>query len=211
MNTTSRAILSGAAVTAAAIALAGCTINIDVPGNSDRSDKSASSEVNEAGFSQRDLMFAEMMIPHHEQAVEMSQLAASRTSNAEVLSLAKQIEAAQAPEITQMQSWIDSSGASAGSDGGMGMGLEGMDPMDHGMGMGGMLTDEQMTALENASGAEFEKLYLEGMIQHHEGAISMARMVTNSNNAEAKKLGDAIVKTQTAEIEKMQQMLATSS
>lgn len=209
MNTTSRAILSGAAVTAAAIALAGCTINIDVPGNSDRSDKSASSEVNEAGFSQRDLMFAEMMIPHHEQAVEMSQLAASRTSNAEVLSLAKQIEAAQAAEITQMQRWIDSSVASAASDGGMGM--EGMDPMDHGMGMGGMLTDEQMTALENASGAEFEKLYLEGMIQHHEGAISMARMVTNSNNAEAKKLGDAIVKTQTAEIEKMQQMLATSS
>ena len=80
--------------------------------------------------------------------------------------------------------------------------------MGHDMGMGGMLTEEQMTALSNASGAEFDKLYLQGMIAHHEGAIHMAQMVTDSSNAEAKQLGENVVKTQTAEIEKMKQMLA---
>lgn len=139
-------------------------------------------------------MFAQMMIPHHQQAVDMSTLAETRTTNPELLALAKQIKDAQAPEIEQMTKWITDSGAS-------------MD-MGHDMGMGGMLTEEQMTALSNASGAEFDKLYLQGMIAHHEGAIHMAQMVTDSSNAEAKQLGENVVKTQTAEIEKMKQMLA---
>lgn len=203
MNKTSKFLLSGAAVTVAAIALAGCTINIGVP-QSKKSDHSMMrTDQNDSGFSGQDLMFAQMMIPHHEQAVEMSTLAATHTTNPEVLALAGQIENAQEPEIKQMQEWLDASGGQRG-------GME-MDHMDHGMGMDGMLTDAQMTALDNASGAEFDKLYLEGMIAHHEGAIEMAKMITGSSNAEAKKLGEAIVTSQTAEIEKMQQMLAAMS
>ena len=203
MKKTSKLLLSGAAVTAAAIALTGCTINIGTPKSPEKQNNMMSSEQNSSGFSQQDLMFAQMMIPHHEQAVEMSILAETHTTNPDVLALASQIKNAQEPEIKQMQEWLDASGGKRG-------GME-MDHMDHGMGMDGMLTDEQMTALDNASGAEFDKLYLEGMIAHHEGAIVMARMITDSSNAEAKTLGEAIVTSQTAEIEKMQQMLASMS
>jgi uncharacterized protein (DUF305 family) len=104
-----------------------------------------------------------------------------------------QIKDAQAPEIEQMTSWLDSAGA-------------GMD-MGHDMGMGGMLSAEQMTALENATGPDFDKLYLQGMIAHHEGAIEMAQMIIDSNNGEAKQLGENIVTSQTAEIAQMKKML----
>ena len=80
--------------------------------------------------------------------------------------------------------------------------------MGHDMGMGGMLSQEQMSALENSQGVEFDKLYLEGMIAHHEGAIEMASMIENSSNTEAKTLAANIVTSQSAEIEKMKQMLA---
>ena len=179
---------------AGAISLAGCTTNLggnDSNGTMDGgmmgNNKSASA------FSGTDIMFAQMMIPHHQQAVDMSTLAETRTTNPEVLALAKQIKDAQAPEIKQMTAWIESSGSST--------------DMGHDMGMGGMLTDEQMTALENAQGAAFDKLYLEGMIGHHEGALQMAKMIENSDNAEAKELAANIIKSQSAEIEKMKQML----
>lgn len=180
---------------AGAISLAGCTINLGgndsngmMDGGMMGNNKSASA------FSGTDIMFAQMMIPHHQQAVDMSTLAETRSTNPEILALAKQIKDAQAPEIKQMTSWIESSGA-------------GMD-MGHDMGMGGMLTDEQMTALENAQGAAFDKLYLEGMIGHHQGALQMAKMIENSDNAEAKELAANIIKSQSAEIDKMKQMLA---
>ncbi|MDH6254980.1 DUF305 domain-containing protein [Aurantimicrobium minutum] len=179
---------------AGAISLAGCTTNLggnDSNGTMDGgmmgNNKSASA------FSGTDIMFAQMMIPHHQQAVDMSTLAETRTTNPEVLALAKQIKDAQAPEIKQMTAWIESSGSST--------------DMGHDMGMGGMLTDEQMTALENAQGAAFDKLYLEGMIGHHEGALQMATMIENSSNSEAKELAANIIKSQSAEIEKMKQML----
>ena len=180
---------------AGAISLAGCTINLGgndsngmMDGGMMGNNKSASA------FSGTDIMFAQMMIPHHQQAVDMSTLAETRSTNPEILALAKQIKDAQAPEIKQMTSWMESSGA-------------GMD-MGHDMGMGGMLTEEQMTALGKAQGAEFDKLYLEGMIGHHQGALQMAKMIEDSNNAEAKTLAANIVKSQSAEIEKMKQMLA---
>lgn len=147
-----------------------------------------------SGFSTMDIMFAQMMIPHHQQAVDMSTLAETRSTDPEVLALAKQIKDAQGPEITQMTAWLDSAGA-------------GMD-MGHEMDMGGMLSQEQMTALSNASGAAFDKLYLQGMIGHHEGAIEMAQMISNSDNPEARALAEAIVTSQSAEIEKMKTMLA---
>lgn len=182
---------------AGAVALAGCTINLggtNSDSNGMMNDGMMGNNKSSSAFSGSDIMFAQMMIPHHQQAVDMSTLAETHTTNPELLALAKQIKDAQAPEIKQMTTWIKSSGA----------GME----MGHDMGMGGMLSEEQMTALGNAQGAEFDKLYLEGMIGHHEGAIHMAQMVTDSSNAEAKQLGENIVKSQTAEIEKMKQMLA---
>ncbi len=211
MKNTARLLLTTATVATLGVTLAGCTINIGVPGQQDKPGNMMSSEQNSSGYSQRDLMFAQMMIPHHQQAVDMSTLAEKQTTNAELLALAKQIKDAQAKEIEQMQGWLEASGDTGGDmnmqgdmghDGGM---------MDNGMMddmMGGMLTDEEFDRLAGMSGAEFDRYFLESMIVHHEGALQMVRMITNSSNAEAKALGESIVESQTAEIEQMKQMLA---
>lgn len=148
-----------------------------------------------AGFSASDVMFAQMMIPHHQQAVDMSAMAETRSTNPEVLALAKQISASQEPEIEQMRGWLTRAGAS-------------MD-MGHEMHMDGMLSDGQMTRLSIATGPEFDRLFLEGMIAHHEGAIAMSSMIADSSNAEAAKLGSDIVTSQAAEIADMQKLLAS--
>ena len=142
-----------------------------------------------SGYSSQDIMFAEMMIPHHEQAIEMSYLALKNSTNPEVLSLAKQIKEAQAPEIEQMKSWGASSMAHAGHM------------------MDGMLSDEEISTLAAATGNEFDRLFLEGMIKHHEGAIDMAEMVIDSKNSEVAALAKAIVETQRVEISTMKNLL----
>ena len=161
---------------------------------SDSSESTSPSQTSTFGdLGDGDIMFAQMMIPHHQQAVDMGTLAETRASSPEVKELAAKIKAEQAPEIEQMKSWLEQAGAP--------------EDMGHDMGMGGMLTDEQMSALAAASGAEFDRLYLEGMIGHHEGAIHMAQMVIDSNNAEAKALGEAIISSQTEQIDYMQSLL----
>lgn len=159
----------------ASISLTGCTNNL---GNSD-------------------IMFAQMMIPHHQQAVDMGTLAETRALSPEVKDLAAKIKAEQAPEIIQMKGWLAEANAS------MDMGHD----MGHDMGMGGMLSDADMQALAAAKGAEFDKLFLEGMIAHHQGAIQMAQMVVDSNNAEAAALGKAIIESQTVQIKFMESLL----
>ncbi len=144
-------------------------------------------------------MFLQMMIPHHEQAVAMSALAPSRTQNAAVLKLAKQIEAAQGPEIAQMKSWLTgwNEPLTVGDMGGMAHG-----------GGSGMMKPEQMTALEKAKGAAFDKLYLQDMIAHHEGAVTMAQQELDSGeNQQVKTLAQAVIDGQTKEISEMKQML----
>ena len=142
-----------------------------------------------------DQMFLQMMIPHHEQAVEMSDLALSTSKNADVLKLAKQIRDAQAPEIIKMQGWLSDAGLS--KDPGHSMGN----------GMGGMLSDSDLSALKGSTGKAFDKLFLAGMIAHHEGAIDMVMMIENSSNTDISNLGQEIVKSQTAEIESMKELL----
>lgn len=191
-----------ALIIAAGVVLSGCTLNVGSPADD---DDRRSGTMGESGpsdgmmgdsddFGPADIMFAQTMIPHHQQAVDMSELAIERATDPEVRALAEQIRDAQAPEIELMERWLDASGV------GMSMG-------DHDMGMGGMLGEDEMTALEDSTGAEFDRLYLEGMIEHHEGAIKMAQMVLNSENPEVRELGDAIVESQTVEIEQMSQML----
>lgn len=140
-----------------------------------------------------DQMFAAMMIPHHEQAVEMSELALTRSTNEELLALARQIRDAQEPEIDQMRSWGDTD-----------MG----DHAGHGMEMSGMLSDTEMDALRGATGSEFDRLFLAGMIAHHEGAIEMADMIIDSENDEVRALGESIRRTQQLEIDRMRVLLA---
>ncbi|MFM6974701.1 MAG: DUF305 domain-containing protein [Agromyces sp.] len=183
-----------------AVGVSGCTLNFNGFGTSNMMGSGTSMMAGAGNYSTTDLMFAAMMIPHHQQAVEMSELALKVSSNADVRALAQQIKDAQQPEIDQMKSWLAGSAYEA-----MATSMPGM---DHGM-MDGMLSEEQISALAAATGVDFDKLFLQGMILHHQGAIAMASMVTSSSNAEAKALGDAIVKSQTAEIETMQQLLTS--
>ena len=179
---------------AAAAALLMASLTACAAGTGEMNHGGHMSDSAAAGFSSDDLMFAQMMVPHHQQAVDMGTLAETRATNEEVKVIAAQIKAEQAPEIAQMKKWLTDPAASS--------------HMGHDMGMDGMLSDDEMTALENATGAEFDRLFVKGMIAHHEGAIEMAQMVLNSNNAEAKALGEAIVSSQTAQIVTLKQLLA---
>ena len=145
-------------------------------------------------YSGADIMFLQMMIPHHQQAIDMSNLAMQVSKNEELLALAKVIAKDQAAEIVQMKSWLKDAGAS-------------VDPGHSMSGMGGMLTSEEYAALEKASGADFDKLWLTGMTKHHDGAIHMTTMISDDQNAEIKSFGEAIVKVQTAQIDQMKLML----
>lgn len=182
----------------AAIALAGCTINLGQGDSGQNSGMMGNGEMmggseSSTTFSGSDIMFAQMMIPHHQQAVDMGTLAETRASSPEVKALAAKIKAEQAPEIAQMKGWLKTANAS-------------MD-MGHDMGMGGMLTPAQLSALTKSSGAEFDRLFLKGMIGHHQGAIQMARMVVDSSNTEANALGHAIIDSQTQQIAYMESLL----
>ncbi len=188
-------IAAGATVGAfSLLALTGCTINIGTAGNnSGMMGGMMGNNSNSSKYSGADIMFAQMMIPHHQQAVDMGTLAETRALDPAVKALAAKIKSEQAPEIQQMKGWLKAANAPA--------------TMDHEMGMGGMLSDAEMTALENASGAEFDRLYLTGMIGHHQGAIHMAQMVIDSNNGEVRALANSIVTSQTAQITYMQSLL----
>lgn len=154
---------------------------------------SLNKEESSSEYSADEIMFAQMMIPHHEQAVTMSELAFTNTTNPEVLALATAIRDGQAPEISQMQSWIgDKTGHDAGS---------------HNMTMGGMLSEEELETLASLKGEAFDQLFLTSMIAHHEGALEMVDMINNSTKNEVKALAANIVKSQSAEIEAMKALL----
>ena len=172
------------------LGLSGCTINIG-----DTSSDHGMMDTSSSDVSMNDIMFAQMMIPHHEQAVELAVIAESNTTNPAILDLAARIKGAQQPEIDQMTKWLDDSGS----------GME----MTHNMAMPGIVSDKDMAAIRAARDSEFDRLFLTHMIAHHEGAIDMVNsMIADSANAEVKSLGEAIVKAQTAEIAEMTALLA---
>ncbi len=144
-------------------------------------------------YSQNEIMFAAMMVPHHEQALIMSNFALTNTTNPGILDLAQRIKAGQEPEIAQMNTWLDGANSM----------------MDHsGHQMGGMLSDEDLAKLETLKDKEFDEMFLKSMIEHHEGAIQMTQMILNSSNSEVKTLADNIVSSQTKEIAEMKELLA---
>lgn len=149
-----------------------------------------------AAFNDADVMFAQMMIPHHRQAVEMATFAETRAEDPEVKELAAAIKGAQDPEIVTLTGWLTSWGQPAEA------------PAGHGS-MPGILSDEDMTNLEAATGKAFDKAFAELMIAHHEGAISMAEEEkANGQSPDAVALAGTIAAAQTAEIEQLRGILA---
>jgi uncharacterized protein (DUF305 family) len=145
-----------------------------------------------------DVTFAQEMIPHHRQAIEMAEMAASRASTPEVKALAARITAAQGPEIRTMTGWLTSWDEDVPSSGG------------HETGAGGMMGDEKMATLTGATGAVFDRMFLTMMTEHHEGAIETARTEqTEGRFGPAKDLAGKIVKDQQAEIAEMARLLAS--
>lgn len=178
------------AVIATAVAIGGC---------------SSTKELN-ALFNDADAMFAQMMIPHHEQAIVLAEMAENPTSGAgpEVISLAAQISSAQGPEIELMKSFLTQWDVPVD-------GHESMDhsSMDHGSKMKGMLSVEELAKLSSLSGKVFDKEWMLAMIAHHESAIEMARTVEQSGkNLEVQALAKTIISGQQVEIDQMKSMLA---
>lgn len=146
-------------------------------------------------FNDADVMFAQMMIPHHEQAIQMADLAPTRASDAEVKQLATKIKGEQDPEIQTMKGWLSEWGQPAASGG-----------MGHDM-SGGM-SEADMKKLEAAKGKSFDKLFTQQMIVHHNGAIDMARTEqAKGMNPQAKELAKNIETGQQAEVAQMQKIL----
>ncbi|WP_201276677.1 DUF305 domain-containing protein [Marisediminicola senii] len=145
-------------------------------------------------------MFAQMMVPHHEQAVEMSDMILAKDDvDPDVLDIAQQIKDAQGPEIEQMNGWLDEWDASDD--------MGDMGGMDHSM--DGMMSDDEMEALEGSSAESASRLFLEQMTEHHEGAIDMAQTELDEGEyPEAVELAQDIVDTQQAEIDQMQEILS---
>ena len=157
-------------------------------------------------FNDADAMFAQMMIPHHEQAIVLAEIAENPTSGAspEVTSLAAQIKSAQGPEVELMKSFLTQWDVPVVDPGSMDHGS-----MDHGSKMKGMLSVEELAKLSTLSGKVFDKEWMLAMIAHHEGAIEMARTVEQSGkNLEVQALAKTIISGQQVEIDQMKSMLA---
>ncbi|GGY55837.1 DUF305 domain-containing protein [Streptomyces tanashiensis] len=198
------------AVTATALLLAACgaedgTSGMDHGGASPSVTVSPSATTTpgagaEAGapgaFNDADVMFAQMMIPHHEQALEMAGLADGRAEDPEVKKLVAAIERAQDPEIQRMKAWLKGWGKPESAAHGSGHG------------MSGMMSDQDMKDLAAAKGKAFDRTFAELMIAHHDGAVAMAKdEQRNGRNATARKLADDVVRTQSAEVAQLRTIL----
>ncbi|MDX3186697.1 MULTISPECIES: DUF305 domain-containing protein [Streptomyces] len=194
-----------AAAGAASFVLAACGSDKDASaghdGHGSSASATASAAVSQGEHNAADVAFAKGMIPHHRQAVEMADLASRRAQSAQVKILAGEIKKAQAPEIKTLSGWLTSWGEEVPAEG----------VMDHSMhGMDGMMTGEDMDSLKKSSGKAFETAFLEMMIKHHEGAVDMAKTEkADGSFPDAKKMADAIITSQTAEISRMNSLLGT--
>ena len=180
----------------ALLPLAGCVGTAREDGHGMPGMSTSGSEL-PADVNTADIMFTTMMIPHHEQAIEMADLILDEDGiDPEVVALAETIKAAQGPEIELMESWLDDWGTAMGD-------------MPGTMG-DGMMSDTDMQALEDVTGDEASRLFLEQMIEHHEGAIDMAQAeVDNGENPDVVNLAESIIESQTAEIDTMEEILAS--
>ena len=223
----SRPLAAGLAPLVAVVALAGCTSD----GNGASTDQAPAAggtkvlrpgapgegnetlspegleEVAAPEFNEADVAFMQMMVPHHAQAIEMAKLAGDHAAHRKVEVLAERIRAAQGPEILMMASWLQERNMqvpSAAED------PSEWDHAEHGHNaMTGMLTEAQMERLEAARGVAFDRLFLQGMIQHHQGAVSMAGdAATDGADVIVGEVAADVAATQSAEIDRMRDLLA---
>ncbi|EKX68469.1 DUF305 domain-containing protein [Streptomyces ipomoeae] len=199
-----RTALTATAVTAALVLAACGSDNGDNSGSTVKESPTASAEATTAAHNDQDVSFAQGMIPHHQQAIQMSKMAVTQASSAEVKDLASRIEKAQDPEIKTMSGWLKAWGEDVPSS---------MPGMDHGghsgsSDMPGMMDTEDMDKLMKASGKDFDTMFLTMMVEHHEGAVEMATTEKEKGRyGPAKKMADDIITAQNAEIEEMNKLL----
>ncbi|MDX6315874.1 MAG: hypothetical protein QOF84_591 [Streptomyces sp.] len=194
-----------AVTVAAGLVLAACASSSsghDMSSMDSSSTPSASASASAGAHNAQDVAFAQQMITHHRQAIEMADLAATRASSSEVKSLATTIKGAQDPEIKTMSGWLTSWGEAVPED---------MAGMGHDMssGMPGMMSAADMTKLDKASGTEFDTMFLQMMVQHHQGAVEMAKTEQSKGAyGPAKTLAASVITAQTAEIKQMNSLLS---
>lgn len=208
-----RTSLAVAAAVAGTLILSACAGNADpgstgeapVPETSVATDTAGTGEEISAEHNDADVMFAQMMIPHHQQAVEMSEILLAKDDIPQnVADFAQGVIDAQGPEIDRMNAMLEAWGQQPMNmddmDGTGGMGGHG--------GMSGMMSEDDMQQLEDATGTDAAKLYLEQMTRHHEGAVDMAeQQVANGQNPQAVALAEQVIEDQEAEIQEMKTML----
>ncbi|WP_280461734.1 DUF305 domain-containing protein [Nocardia carnea] len=212
MNNTKKSLAIGAATLAVALTAAACgdsdtdTTTATTPSAAISATTPAAEDA--AAHNQADVMFAQMMIPHHTQAIEMSDMLLAKQGIPEpVTALANQIKAAQGPEIDQLTAWLGQWGEPTQMPSPSAMPGHDMPEME---GMEGMMSEEDMQALSDAQGTEAARLFLDQMIAHHEGAIDMAQTeIEDGQFPDAVQMARTIVDTQQQEIDTMRQLLTT--
>jgi uncharacterized protein (DUF305 family) len=186
-----------------AVTLAGCGSSAtNNTGGTGTAPDGSTTEVSEV-HNEADVDFAQGMIPHHRQAVEMSSLAMEQASSEDVRQLAEEISAAQGPEIETMTTFLQTWGEEVPDE------MADMGEMDMGdMSMSGLMSPEQMAQIEAAEGSEFDRLFLQMMTEHHQGAVEMAQVEQDEGeNPQAIELAEQIEAMQMEEIERMQELL----
>ncbi|QNE21318.1 DUF305 domain-containing protein [Kribbella qitaiheensis] len=206
-HTTRTTAATATAIIAGALALAGCSSSTDhgsMPGMSQpTSSATSTTPVTTAApvgdHNDADVKFATDMIPHHQQAVQMADMTVTKATTLAVKELAAGIKAAQDPELKQMSAWLTSWGAPVPSS---------MAGHDMSGSMPGMMSMDEMASLDKATGAAFERMWLQMMIKHHQGAVAMAKTEQTTGNATAAiALAKKIETGQTGEIDTMQKLL----
>ncbi|MGH3654736.1 DUF305 domain-containing protein [Glutamicibacter sp.] len=195
-------LISSALVLGATLALAGCAgepSSTEVPSASASGSHSGHSMDQSASANDADMAFASGMKVHHEQAVEMSGILLGKSGiPADVIALAERIKAAQGPEIERMDRWLSEWNMPEGMD---------HEAMGHG---DGMVPEDEVKALQGATGSEAARLFLEQMIMHHEGAVAMSETeIKEGSYPAAIDLAQQIIDSQTREINEMKQLLET--
>jgi uncharacterized protein (DUF305 family) len=206
-------ILTGIVAAATVALVAGCSSSHNMSGVSSSSAAPATSAGQASVHNAQDVTFAQQMIPHHTQAVDMAKLVPTRSTNPKIMDLASRIDKAQSPEIQQMHGWLTTWGVASSMSSMPGMTSSmSMPGMSSSMSMPGMsggvtggMTDADMQQLAGAKGTQFDSMWLSMMIAHHQGAVDMAKTeIAQGSNAEAKSLAQKIIDGQQAEITEMQ-------
>ncbi|MFJ5898251.1 DUF305 domain-containing protein [Streptomyces sp. NPDC093064] len=208
------------ALTVVALAVSGCDSGADTPGKKSAAGPSviapgkpggpartlsaedAAKEMPDESSNGADFEYVQMMIVHHGQALEMTELAAHQAKSGSVKGIASRIAAGQGPEIDAMKGWLKNHGGARRTTGGAGSGHN----HDHAT-MPGMATEAQLKQLRAARGAAFDELFLKLMIMHHNGAIVMATSVlSDGNNVQVQEMANEVIAQQTSEINRMREM-----